>query len=109
MPELVEWLYDVGPLTYNGMGAAPVGWQDILAWQSVTGLELEPYEAEAIITLSSAYVDQHHRSKEANCPCPWVDPTQINRDAVANKIKEQFRAFSERRKSKRGRRSQTTA
>lgn len=84
-------------------------WKDIDSWQSVTGVELQPYEAEAIKTLSMAYVDQLERSKEANCPCPWVDPTNVDRAAVAEKIKQQFRAFSERRKNKRGRRSQTAS
>jgi len=109
MPELIEWLYDIGPMSYSGMGVVPIGWQDIQAWQSVTGLVLQPYEAEAIKTLSLAYVDQLERSKDANCPCPWIDPTDINRSAVADKVKSQFRAFSERRKGNRGRRSQTTS
>lgn len=109
MPELVEWLYEIGPIVYTGMGAQPIGWADIQAWQSVTGLELEPYEAEAVISLSLAYVDQSNRSKDKNCPSPWIDPDYIDREAVAKKIKDQFRALSARRKNKRGRRSQTTS
>jgi len=109
MPELVEWLYEIGPMSYTAMGVSPIGWSDIQSWQSVTGLALEPHEAQAIKNLSLAYVDQHERSKEANCPCPWFDPTNVNRESVSDKIKDQFRAFSERRKKQRGRRSQTTS
>jgi len=99
MPELVQWLYEIGPIVQGGMGPVPIGWQDIAAWQSVTGLVLAPHEAQAIRTLSMAYADQHHRSKDANCPCPWADPTQVDREAVADKVSEQFRAFSQRRKN----------
>ena len=98
MPELLEYLYEIGPVIPSGMGLLPVTWTDIAAWQAVTGVMLDPYESAAVRELSMSYIDQHERSRSPSCPAPWVDPEHVDREAVAARILSQFRAFSRRRR-----------
>lgn len=96
--ELVEYTWEIGPVEYGGAGLVPLTWQEIQAWQQAYGIELDALELEAVKTLSNAYAGQFERSRKKDCPPPWVDPEQINRDAVHEKILQQFRAFNQRRK-----------
>ena len=101
-PELIDYLWEIGPVTYGGMGMTPLTWRDLQAWQGVTGAMLDPWEAGAVMDLSIAYVDQHDRSKSATCPPPWVDPDYVDHVSLGSKILSQFRAFQKRRTEKRG-------
>jgi len=85
------------------MGPVPLNWDLIESWQRLMGIELEPKEVIALRHLSFAFVDQQSKSKDPKCPPPWVDPEQINRDRVSDKVSDTFRAISERRKKQRGR------
>lgn len=38
----------------NGYSLNPIGWQDMLAWQQVTGAQLTPWEAECIVCMDCA-------------------------------------------------------
>lgn len=40
--------------TGNGFGPSPLTWQDIHAWQSVSGMQLTPWEAETFLDLDRA-------------------------------------------------------
>jgi len=66
------------------------------------GMSLEPKEVTAIRHLSFAFVDQQNKSKDAKCPPPWVDPEQVNREKVSDKVSETFKAISKRRKKRSG-------
>lgn len=90
------------------MGAQSIGWDDINNWSDLMGLELEPQEVNALRQLSAAYLDQMHKAKENNCPPPWVDPDQLDRDKIADKVSSQFKALAKRRKERSGRSRQNT-
>ena len=104
---IIDWVFEAGPSVQGGMGPAPLDWQTIHHWKSLMGLDLEPKESFAIRHLSSCFVDQQIKSKDAKCPPPWVDPEQMDRMKVADKVTETFKAIAKRRKEKRGRRSTT--
>jgi len=100
MPELIEYTWEIGPVGYGGMGLLPLSWQEIAAWQDAQGIDLDPFELDAVRELSSTYVDQVERSKKRDCPAPWIDPEQVNREAVQQKILQQFRSFNASRRKR---------
>lgn len=84
------------------MGPSPLEWTTIKSWSDLFGIELDPKELYALRRLSSAYVDQSIKAKERSCPPPWVDPYQLDRQKIADKVSSQFDAIIKRRKEKRG-------
>lgn len=52
---LLEFLWDFGPAEHNGMGAVPVGYAQLQAWQQAMGLRLSPWESATLRHLSCAY------------------------------------------------------
>mgnify|MGYP000058135525 CR=1 FL=1 len=99
---IVQWLFEAGPINFSPMGASPLDWQAIKAWADIQGIELEPREADALRQLSMAYLSQQQKSEDKACPPPWVDPQQIDRDKVADKVSSTFKAITNRRKKSRG-------
>jgi len=70
MRYLIDYLAELGEAKLAGSDLAPNTWVDIVAWQDATGLRLEPRDAKALKMLSEAYVLQHMRSTDKNCPEP---------------------------------------
>ena len=68
---LVEYLQELGFCSYQGMGATPISFLEIQAWQQATGLVLSPWEVLAIHTLSSDYVGQLRTSENPQTPAPF--------------------------------------
>jgi hypothetical protein len=92
-PYLSEWFLEIGPTIAGSMGEAPIGWQDIAAWQTITGIELEPWEARTIRRLSQVFISQRHESEKPDCPAPYIgdrDEIAALRGNVANKVKSMF-------------------
>jgi len=50
---------------------------------------LSPGEVEALMSISTAYVDQHYKSQERSCPSPNL-PKLPNRETVERNIKNMF-------------------
>jgi hypothetical protein len=96
--ELVEWLYQVGPVTSAGMGMQPVSWQELNSWNQACGHDCTPWELEQIRMLSMAYLDQFTKAEEPSCPAPWIDPNFVDHAALGERIKKQFRAFNRSRR-----------
>lgn len=92
-PYLVEYLFEVGPTISTGMGPAIIGWRDLQAWQELVGIDLEPWEARLLRKLSSAYLSQSLKSEKPDCPAPYVSQQQIDREAVARRVGNAFRAL----------------
>lgn len=88
---LTRWLFDIGPAVSGGMGMAALGWRDLADWQSITGVELLPWEARLIRELSHAFVAQNHASRKRDCPSPYSgDADEPRRADVSSKIKSLF-------------------
>lgn len=68
---LIGYLYEVGPTVATGMGAGPVTFAEIAAWQASRGFELEPWEARLLRRLSIDYLAESHRATKRDCPPPW--------------------------------------
>jgi hypothetical protein len=92
---LVDHLFEVGPAMPGGMGAAPISWQELQAWQHQCGVPLLPWEASLLRRLSQAYLNEHQAASVEDRPAPWA-PEQVpvdTRDAVARRISAGMRGF----------------
>jgi hypothetical protein len=78
---LFEALLDVGGYMPNGMGNTPLTWQEINAWNTAIGFDLQPWEARILKSSSTEYVSQMILASKANCPPPGVvvenDPVKM--------------------------------
>ncbi|MFT0532271.1 hypothetical protein ACMHYJ_05460 [Castellaniella hirudinis] len=91
---LVTWLFDVGPVGFGGMGAVPLSYTEIEAWQRLKGIELSAWENHMLHDLSKVYLGMLEDAKQPSCPIPWrpepVDePDQ--RAVAAKRMKEALR------------------
>ncbi|MFA7278908.1 MAG: hypothetical protein WC100_02325 [Sterolibacterium sp.] len=68
---LVGYLLELGPVHASGMGQGPISHESILAWQALTGIELEPWEARLLRRLSCDYLSESHRAQKLGCEPPW--------------------------------------
>ena len=64
---VAEWWLEIGPTS----GEHAVTWQDMAAWERLTGIELEPWEAKAIRSMSVAFRSEQITSRKPNSPQPW--------------------------------------
>lgn len=78
---ITDWLKDLGPLASGGMSAAPISWQEMAAWASLTGWQPSPWEAETLALMSRAYLAQVEDSSGARVPPPY--------QSAANRTAEQ--------------------
>lgn len=73
-PHLISWLTEIGLVSAAGMGIAPVSWQEIVAWQGATGIDLPGWIARLMRRLSVSYVAMSRKAEDENCPPPWRAP-----------------------------------
>ena len=71
LPHVMTRLVEVGLTEANGMGASPLSWREIRAWQESTAVELSPWEARLMRHLSTAYLAESRRAEDETCPPPW--------------------------------------
>lgn len=90
-PHLIDWWLDLGPASSGGGGEAPLGWQDMVAWQQITGIELHPWEARAIRRMSQAWLGEGHRAKKPDCPAPWT--LRETEEEINDRVTRQFAAM----------------
>lgn len=91
---LTGWLFDIGPTVAGAMGEAPFGYQDLAAWQAISGVELMPWEARTLRRLSLAYLSERQRAEEQGRPAPYsgeIDDIVAKRALVAGQVKATFR------------------
>ncbi|CDO37149.1 hypothetical protein [Novosphingobium sp. KN65.2] len=93
LPYLTEWLFEIGPTSPGGMSAAAIGWRDMEAWQGLSGVDLEPWEARTLRRLSSDFVAMLHDAKAIDCPPPYATNESNNREAVSRKVGNAFRSM----------------
>ena len=94
-PHIIGYLYEIGPTMSTGMGLTPISFEEILAWQSLTGIELDPWETRILRRLSYDYLSESHKAEKADYPAPWqpADLTQETRDAISKKVQNSLRSL----------------
>lgn len=96
---LIAWWLEIGPTVMAGMGEGPIGWTDIAAWQQLAAMELEPWEAQAIRSLSRAFLSQQHEARKPTCAAPFSETEEQaqTRDRVADQFKAMVGAMGGRK------------
>lgn len=67
---LLDILFDAGPVQPGAMGAQPIGYVEINAWQSAHCVQLTPWECAVLRRLSLAYCGTLHGSTHPACAAP---------------------------------------
>ena len=92
---LVAYLWDMGPTMVAGMGLGPLTHEEIRAWQSNTGVRLQPWEARLLRQLSMDYIVQMRNAEKADCPPPWsVAAGVVDRSSVTDRMLHSIRALA---------------
>lgn len=89
---LIAYLYELGPTVAAGIGAGPVTFVEMAAWQAACGFELEPWEAHLLRRLSIDYLAESHRATKQNCPPPYLDSRALQR-AIAQEMNRNMDVF----------------
>lgn len=71
MPHITDRLVEIGLTEAAGMGAAPLSWQTIDAWQRLTMVRLAPWEARLMRSLSVEYLGEARRAEADDAKAPW--------------------------------------
>lgn len=71
---LLQDFASTGRMRHGDMGITPLSWQDIAAWESLTGADITGDEAALIHTLSVAYVGAYRAASGQNPTPPFVGP-----------------------------------
>jgi len=71
---LIGYLFEIGPTMAAGMGSGPITHEEILAWQELTGIELQPWEARFLRRLSLEYVSELHHAETLGYVPAWRPP-----------------------------------
>jgi len=93
---LLQYLMEVGPATSNGFGPGVISWQELQAWEHMTGVILTSWEATTLRMLSGHYVSQHAKSSDPMCPAPYV-PEGVVFEEVDAKVTRIFDAIKRRK------------
>lgn len=96
---LLRVLFDAGPLQSGGMGAVPLDYVQLHAWQQCHGERLTPWEAELLRMLSCEYFREQLRAEDPIASAPGsVDeaPEQQSerRERVSQGLGDRLRAMA---------------
>lgn len=92
LQQIVGLLFDAGPVSSGGEGLVPLSWLDLQAWQSVTGLTLQPWLLRLLRRLSGDYLMELNKGASVDAPPPWErDLTPDRRKKVAKHIRKVIR------------------
>jgi hypothetical protein len=93
---LIEILFEVGPAKPMGMGGnIAIDEIDLAAWMSNQNVQLTPWEARTIRTLSHEYAAMLSAGSEPNTPAPWSN-VEIITDEMREKISNAMSDWSNR-------------
>lgn len=89
---LVNFLYEVGPTMAAGMGAGPLTYSEIEAWQRANGVELLPWESALMRRLSCEYASESHAAIQRDRPAPFAGAAPTRR-SVQSDIDRKLNSF----------------
>lgn len=95
---LIGLLQEAGLMSSYGMGPFPLSWAELDAWLRVTGLSLSTWEKTTLKGLSEDYVNELLLASDRYHPAPYTpEDTEIDREAIANKVLNFARMFNSNR------------
>ncbi len=92
MPQIVEWLMEIGPIEASSAGRAPLSWGAINEWCIGSGADLAPWQRRLIRRLSVAFAAETQRAENPDAPHPSA-AAPIDRPAVGRAVRDALAAF----------------
>lgn len=89
---LLDAFLEVGPVGYGAMGAVPLSFGEIEAWQHATGVKLLPWEARLFRKLSVDFVGETARAEMPDAVAPWGESVAHDRDDIERRVRLLFGA-----------------
>ncbi|WP_454722630.1 phage tail assembly chaperone [Delftia acidovorans] len=95
---LLEVFFDLGPSLQSPMGETPIGYEQLVAWQSIHGVQLTPWEGKTLCDLSISWLVAKDAAKDPGATRPGsVDesPEQAEerRQRVSSGLGDMLRSF----------------
>lgn len=88
---IVDLLMEIGPAHEGMAGPVPITYRDLAAYEGVTGVPLDGFEARILRVLSIAWCAGINESRAHNAPPPYIAaPTEASRARVAQRLKAAF-------------------
>ena len=80
------------------MGPVRLTNQELLAWQTNTGIRLAPWESRFLIRLSHEYLVQSHKSEKRDEDPPWSpeEVAPVDLAEVSNSLRDAIRAMAKK-------------
>ena len=94
--QIVEHLLECGPALSGAMGAVPLTYGEIAAYQQAAGVDLTPWEARMLRRASLAYVSATRDAEAPDAPAPWVSNTEVRRERIAQGIRNVFGSMAKK-------------
>ena len=89
---LLSHLEGLGFSEVGMAGPVPLSWQEIAAWSHLQGVELNPWEATVLRSMSEQFVRELAEAENHLRPPPWSpEPEQIDQQELAQRIKDVLR------------------
>ena len=92
---LIRHLYEVGPAVSGGTGMVPLSWQEIDAWMRRSGVDLTPWSAQTLRSLSAAYVAEARAAEDPGREAPWKE-SGAHLTVAAHDLRERLRNMAQR-------------
>lgn len=89
---LVDLLFRIGPVKKDGALEGP----DLRDWEYLMGIELSPWEAEALAKMSNGYAAEMHAAVKPDAPPPWPAAVPMWRWVKNQKAERALDKFEER-------------
>lgn len=96
---LLGYLHECGPVMGTGMGAIPLTFGELQAWQERTGLDLQPWEVLTLRRLSKDYASESVRAANPAAKPPWTPPV-VDRAHVNQQLRSIFGALAARQRQR---------
>jgi hypothetical protein len=87
---LVRWWLDIGPTMPAGMGDAPLPLRYIADEMGTLGVDIGPWEAQAIRAMSRAFISERHEARKRGHPAPYSE--ELPKE-VQDRVTSQFAAL----------------
>ena len=71
---LVDILFEVGPVLEGAMGPVRLTNEELLAWQTNSKRRLAPWACKLLIRLSREYRDEMSKADKRGAKPPWIAP-----------------------------------
>ena len=93
---LTRLLHSLGPAKGTGFGLAGVSWTELRSWAIMTGLAINPWQADALHAMSAGYAGEFNRAGNVqHGPPPWEPPArqEVRKNKVADALRAGFRGM----------------